>query len=131
MALQISTDKNNLVTTKISSSNPITTQHPISGSAQSLELYLWNDDATKKYSGITVDPVDTTGSDESTWVALAPDNSGVAGTYLAGSAPLSMADINDSSVAHPFWYKCTTPTLTDSQNKTDISLSVSFTEYAV
>ncbi|MED1205854.1 hypothetical protein [Heyndrickxia acidicola] len=131
MALQISTDKNNLSTTKVSSTNPISTTHPVSGSTVPLTLYLWNDDATKKYTGITIDPVDTTGSDESSWIALAPDNAGNAGTYLAGSAALSMADINDSNVAHAFWYQCTTPTLTDSQNKTDIQLNVSFTEFAV
>lgn len=123
--------KNTGLTDIVSSSNPITTKHVNTGASVAVREYLYNDDATKKYTGITIDPTDTTGSDESTWVQLAPDVAGVAGTYLAAGAALTMADITDSNVGKPFWYKVTTPSLTDSQNKTDIKLKIDAEESAV
>lgn len=129
MALQIS--KNVGLTDKVTDANPITTEHPISGSAVTVQLWLFNDAATKRYENITIDPTDAVSTDESTWVQLAPDNAGSPGTFLAGGAPLSMANISDSNVAKPFWMRVTTPSVADSQNKTDIKLTVSGKEYAV
>lgn len=129
MALKIS--KNAGLTDIVSDANPITTEHPIAGSAVEVKLWLFNDQSTKRYENITIDPVDTTDTDESTWVQLAPDNAGSPGTYLAGSAALSMANISDSGVGYPFWAKVTTPSVADTQNKSDIKLNTSGKEYAV
>lgn len=129
MALKIS--KNVGLTDIVTDANPITTEHPITGSAVTVPLWLYNDDATKTYQTIIIDPTDAISTDESTWVQLAPDNTGSAGTYLAGGAALTMADISGSGAAKPFWAKFTTAAVGDSQNKTDIKLTVSAKEYAV
>jgi hypothetical protein len=110
--------------------NPITTQHPIAGSTVEMKLYLFNDNSAKRYESISIDPTDTTSTDESSWIQLAPDNAGSAGTYLTGGTSLSMANISDTS-GHAFWVKVTTPSVADSQNKSDIKLKVSGTEFAV
>lgn len=122
--------KNSGLTDIVSDANPISSEHPISGSAVAVKLWLFNDDATKRYETITIDPVDTTSGDESTWIQLAPDNAGVAGAYLAAGAALSMANISDAT-GKPFWMKVTTPAVADSQNKSDIKLQVNAKEYAV
>lgn len=129
MALKIAKDA--ALTNVVSGANPITTEHPTTGSSVEQKLYLFNDNAAKKYTNIQIDPVDISGSDESNYIQLAPDNAGSAGTYLSGSAILSMADINDSNVGKPFWMKVTTPAVADSQNKTDLQLNVTAKEYAV
>jgi hypothetical protein len=123
--------KNVGLTDIVSDANQLTTTHPTTGSASAaIQVWLFNDDATKTYKVITIDPTDAVTTDESTYVQLAPDSAGVAGTFLAGSAALTMADVLDSNVAKPFWYKCTTPALAV-QNKLDIKLTVNYTEYAV
>lgn len=129
MALKIS--KNVGLTDIVSDANPITTEHPITGSAVTVQLWLFNDDAAKTYQTITIDPTDAVSTDESTWVQLAPDSAGAAGTYLTGGAALTTANISDSNVAKPFWAKVTTPAVADTQNKSDIKLTVSGKEYAV
>lgn len=110
--------------------SPITTQHPTTGSAVPVKVYLFNDDAAKRYEIVSVDPTDTTGADESTYIALAPDNAGTAGTYGAAGAALSFAN-GDFRTAVPFWVRVTTPSVADSQNKTDIKLTVTGEEFAV
>lgn len=129
MALKIA--KNVGLTDVVSDANPITTEHPITGSAVAVQLWLFNDNAAKRYETVTIDPTDAVSTDESTWVQLAPDVAGAAGTYLAASAPLTLANISDSNVAKPFWARFTTPVLSDSQNKNDIKLTVTAKEYAV
>ncbi|MGO4181207.1 hypothetical protein AB4Z17_08505 [Paenibacillus sp. TAF43_2] len=129
MALKIS--KNVGLTDIVSDTNPITTEHPITGSAVTVQLWLFNDQATKRYDTVSIKPTDIVSTDESSWVQLAPDNAGLAGTFLAGGAALALANISDSNVAKPFWMKVTTPAVGDTQNKTDIKLTVSGKEYAV
>lgn len=129
MALKIS--KNVGLTDIVSDVNPITTTHPTTGSVQAVQLWLFNDNAAFTYQSINIDPTDAVTTDESTWVQLAPDNAGSAGTYGATSAALTMANITDFNVAKPFWYKCTAPSGQSVSNKTDIKLTVNFTEYAV
>lgn len=127
--------KNSALTDIVSDANPITTTHPTTGSAVNVQLWLFNDDATKYYTGINIDPTDAVSTDESTWVTLAPDSAGAAGTFGAASAALSMANVGAAGAADTtgksFWYKCTTPTGQSVQNKTDIKLTVNFTENPV
>jgi hypothetical protein len=115
--------------------NPITTQHPITGSTVEQKVYLFNNDATKYYTSVNIDPTDAVSTDESTWVFLAPDNAGVAGTYGAAGAALTMANVGAAgagdTTGKPFWVKVVTPSLGATQNKTDIKLTVNFTEFAV
>lgn len=127
MALKIS--KNVGLTDLVSSdnTNPITTSHPLSGSAQTVQLWLFNDNAAKRYESITIDPTDIVSTDDSAWIQMSSDGS----TFLSGGAALSMANISDSNVGKPFWIKVTTPAVADTQNKTDIKLTVNFTEFAV
>lgn len=135
MALKISKNVGLTDIVSTDNTNPITTQHPITGSSVETKLWLFNNDATKYYTSITIDPTDVVTTDESTWVQLAPDNAGVAGTYLAASAALAMANIGSSgtgdTTGKPFWVKVTTPSVADTVNKTDIKLTVTGTEFAV
>lgn len=116
--------KNSSLTDIISEdgSNPLTTQHPIAGSAVETRVFLFNDNATKRYEGVTVKP---TGPDN-TWITVAPDNSGTAGSY---SNSLNFNDIDNTS-GHAFWVRVNTPSVADTQNKTDIKLTVEGTEFA-
>lgn len=123
--------KNVGLTDLVSAGNPITTTHPTTGTSVEQKLYLFNDAAANRYEAITIDPTDTVTTDESGYIQLAPDNVGAAGTYLAPSAALSMANISDSNVPKPFWVKVTTPSLTDAVNKTDVKLKVDYNEFAV
>lgn len=123
--------KNSGLTDVVSDANPVTTQHPTTGSSQEVRLWLFNDDATKTYQSITIKPTDTTGSDESNWFQLAPDNAGAAGTYGAASAALNMANVTAANVGTPFWLKVTVPAGQAVQNKSDIKLTVNYTEFAV
>jgi hypothetical protein len=115
--------------------NPITTQHAVTGTTVETKLYLYNDDATKYYQNINIDPTDAVSTDESTWVYLAPDNAGVAGTYGAASAALTMANIgaagSGDTTVKAFWMKVISPSGQSVQNKTDIKLTVNYREYAV
>jgi|GEM_PF-4501812 len=120
--------KNQALTDIVSESNPITTEHPITGSAVTVRLWLFNSDAIRRFEDIVITPNDTTGTSEASWVSLAPDVSGAAGTFASS---LSMADIADNSVGKPFWVKVTTSSVADVVNKSDIQLTISSRKYAV
>jgi hypothetical protein len=126
MALKFYSDQ--ALTQEITS---ITTQHPNTGSAVAQRIFLANNDATKRYENVVIDPTDTASTDESNYIALAPDNAGSAGTYGAAGANLNMANISDSNVAKPFWVRITTPSVGTPQNKTDLQLKALFREFAV
>jgi hypothetical protein len=116
-------------------SNPISTQHPITGSSQTMQLWLF--DNSKDANGVTytqprrweivaVDPTDAVSTDESTWVQLSAD--GV--TWQAAGTALSMGTISDT-IGHTFYVKVTSPSGQSVANKTDIKLTVSYREFAV
>jgi hypothetical protein len=126
MALKFYSDQ--ALTQEITS---LTTQHANTGMAVERRIFLSNNDATKRYENVVIDPTDTASTDESSYIALAPDNAGAAGTYGAAGANLTMANISDSNVAKPFWVKITTPSVGAAQNKTDLQLKALFREFAV
>lgn len=109
----------------------LTTQHANTGMAVERRIFLSNNDATKRYESVVIDPTDTASTDESSYISLAPDNAGSAGTYGAAGANLTMANISDSNVAKPFWVKITTPSVGTAQNKTDLQLKALYREFAV
>jgi hypothetical protein len=128
MALKIA--KNSGLTDIVSSgdnSNSIVTQHPITGSAQALQLYLFNDNSAERFESVSIDPTDSVDTDESSWVQLSSDGS----TWLTAGEALTVADISDNGVGKPFWVRVTSPSVPDVQNKTDIKLTVSFRKFAV
>lgn len=125
MALKLS--KNSGLTDIVSGANPITTQHPIAGSTQNVTVYLFNDDATKRYESISIDPTDATGTDESTWIELSADNV----TFQAAGAALSVPNISTANSGTPIYVRVTTPSVGSTQNKTDIKLTTNYTEFAV
>jgi hypothetical protein len=126
MALKFYSDQ--ALTQEITS---LTTQHANTGMAVERRIFLANNDATKRYENVVIDPTDTASTDESNYIALAADNAGSAGTYGAAGANLTMANISDSNVAKPFWVKITTPSVGTAQNKTDLQLKALFREFAV
>ena len=127
MALKIS--KNVGLTDVVSSdgSNPITTEHPITGSAITQQLYLFNDNASERFENINIDPTDAVSTDESNWVQLSTDGT----TWLTAGAALTMANISDVNVAKSFFVKVTSPSVGSVQNKSDIKLTVNYRKYAV
>ena len=126
MALKFYSDQ--ALTQEITS---LTTQHANTGMAVERRIFLSNDNAAFRYESVVIDPTDTASTDESNYISLAPDNAGVAGTYGAAGANLTMANISDSNVAKPFWVKITTPSVGSAQNKTDLQLKALFREFAV
>jgi hypothetical protein len=77
------------------------------------------------YSGLTVQPIDTSGGDESGWYRLALAQSG-----LDGAAPGTLLMLGDKAHAQtlPFWRRCTVPAATAVQNKLDLKLRLSGTQ---
>ncbi|MBU1629424.1 MAG: hypothetical protein KKH06_05025 [Gammaproteobacteria bacterium] len=80
------------------------------------------------YTGLVIEPVDNTGSDESTWYALALTLAEL--DAAAPGGPLSLGDKNHD-VTISFWRRCTVPAGTAVQNKTDLKLSITGTENPV
>lgn len=127
MALKISKNVGLTDVVSTNGTNPISSQHPITGSAVSTQLWLFNDNATERFENITIDPTDIVSTDESSWCQMSADGT----TWLTASAPLTMANISDSNVAKPFWVRVTSPSVGSVQNKTDIKLTVNFRKFAV
>lgn len=125
MALKFYSDQ--ALTTEITT---LTTQHANTGMAVQQKVYIANKDAAFRYESVTPTVEDANGTSEVSWVALAPDSSGSAGSYGAGGASLSLGNITDN-VGHPFWVKITTPAVGSAQNKTDLQLKTLFREFAV
>lgn len=126
MALKIS--KNAGLTDVITEANPLTTQHVSTGEAKTVQVHLFNDASTKRYESVVISAIDTSGTNEASWITFAPDNNGTHGSF---STTLNMANISDSNVAKSFWVKVTTPSVVDSQNKTDLNIRVTANEFAV
>ena len=120
----IQLSKNSGLTSLVSSGNPITTEHPHTGSAQTVQLWAFNDNSAKRYESITITAVDTTGTNESSWIQFSNDN-------VTFSSSLTLANISDSNVGKSFYVRVTTPSVAETQNKSDIKLNVAYTEFAV
>jgi hypothetical protein len=128
--------KNEALTDIVSAENPITTQHPVEGSTEEVRVWVFNtrvaeETSDKRYELVSVDPSDTTGTDESTWIQLATDNGGVAGVYQANGEALALGNVDTLDTGIPVWVRITTPTVNESQNKADIVLNVTGREFAV
>lgn len=80
--------------------------------------------AACNYSDLTVQPVDTTGTDESSWCKLALTQSGL-DTAVSGKA-LVLGDRTCRSTIS-FWRRITVPADTSAQKKTDIKLRLTGT----
>ncbi len=128
MALKIS--KNVVLSDIVSedNTNPITTEHILSGEEKIVELWLFNDNATKKYNTITIDPIDTVlATNEENWISLSSD--GI--TYQATGAVLDLGATEITTGSYKFWMKVVSASVADTQNKTDLKLQVNGKEYAV
>lgn len=77
------------------------------------------------YTGLVVEPVDVSGSDESDWYRLALTQAEL-DTATPG-APLNLGD-KPHDVTLSFWRRCTVPPGTAVQNKTDLKLRITGTE---
>lgn len=80
------------------------------------------------YSGLTVQPIDTSGSDESGWYRLALTQAG-----LDEAAPGASLNIGDKPHAQTlsFWRRCTVPRATPVQNKQDLKLRLTGVEQPI
>jgi len=77
------------------------------------------------YTGLVIDPIDETGTDESVWYRLAPTQAGLESAVQ--SAPLTLGNkAHDQTIS--FWRRCTVLPGTPVQNKIDIKLRVTGTQ---
>jgi hypothetical protein len=109
---------------------PLIFKNPNTGGTQEKRLYarhgvLSGPDADSSL-GVVIDPVDLAGSDESTWMFLAPDSSGSPGTYGAASASLSLGNISVGQIV-PFWLKLVVPANNESGPRDDLALKLTAT----
>lgn len=77
---------------------------------------------------LTVTPIDSNGSDETSWIALAATQAGLA-SATAGSELILGDKTYDQTLS--FWRRVVVPAGTPVQNKTDLRLQVSGTLYPV
>lgn len=129
MALKLS--KNSGLTDLVSTdgSNPITTSHPLAGSAQTVQLWLFNDDVTKRYEQISILGEDSNTGDgnQSSWIQLSSDGT----NFQAAGASLSMANISNANTGVTFYVRVTSSSVASVQNKVDLKIKTVFTEFAV
>jgi hypothetical protein len=77
------------------------------------------------FSGLTIQPIDTAGGDETGWYRLALSQMALDGA--APGAPLVLgAKLHDQTLS--FWRRCTVPAGTPVQNKLDLKLRLSGTQ---
>lgn len=105
-------------------SNPIETQHPIEGSSVETVVYLFNDDETKRYEDVSVTATDDFDIDESGWIEFSLDGE----TF---SSSVQIGNVEEANAGVPITVRVTTPELPETQNKTDIKITVNYTEFAV
>ena len=80
------------------------------------------------YSGLTVQPIDTSGGDESGWYRLALTQAGL--DVAAPGAPRVLgAKPHNQTLS--FWRRCTVPAATAVQNKLDLKLRLSGTQHPI
>lgn len=114
-------------TQEVTAQNSIETQHPIAGSTVTVQKYMKNDDATKYYTNATADPQ---GTDES-YVQLSLDGT----TFAAVGASVALADFGSAGTpdtdVRNLWVRVTTPSLADTQNRSNVTVNLAGREFAV
>lgn len=111
---------------------PIEKTLPAGSETAAFSLWLSTPDTQYYYTEIQVVPRDTTGTDESDWVILAPDDGGSPGVFLAPGAPLDCGSaVVDDENSIRFWVKFAVPSGAGAQVKTDIKLGKDYTKHAV
>lgn len=112
---------------------PLEATIPAGDESSAIPLWACTADTNFYYTDINLYPEDIDGTDESSWIALAPDDGGSPGSFGAFGA--SMLDIGDvgpgSSINTPFWIKFAVPAGTGAQIKTDLKLRMTYTKHAV
>ena len=78
-----------------------------------------------EYTGLVVEPIDETGSDESDWYSLAMTQVGLDSATPGETLNLGNKT-HDQTLS--FWRRCTVPSGTPVQNKTDLKLRLSGSE---
>jgi hypothetical protein len=123
--------------------SPIMTSHDgKNGDSQKVLLYIKNDNPNRTYSNVVITPTDlelpsppkndTVYTDTGWGVKLSlggEEPSKSQWEDIVWGAPISITSI--AELSHSFWYLITCPPNTNAQNKTDIALTVSYTENVV
>jgi len=81
-----------------------------------------------KYNSLKVEPLDTEGTDEKSWIRLATSQAGLAAAVPGAALSLGTKNHNQTLT---FWRRVTVPAATPIQNKTDLKLRVTGWENAV
>ncbi len=77
------------------------------------------------YTDLAIEPVDSTGGDESDWYKLALTEAGLDSATAGASLTVGEKDHDDTT---SIWRRCSVPASTAVQNKTDIKLKIAGTE---
>ena len=77
------------------------------------------------YTGLVIDPIDETGTDESVWYRLALTQAEL--DAAVQGAPLNLGDKSHDQIVS-FWRRCTVLAGTPVQNKLDIKLRLTGTQ---
>lgn len=119
--------KNNTMT------QPLEVTVPSGSESSAIPLWACTADTNFYYTDIDLVPRDIDGTDESDWMAFAPDVSGSAGTFGAWGA--SMLDIGDvgpgPDIYTPFWVKFRVDAGTGAQVKVDLKIGLDYVKHAV
>lgn len=77
------------------------------------------------YTGVIIEPVDVSGSDESDWYTLAATQAGLDAAVPGAALPIGNKTYEQTL---SFWRRCVVPAGTPVQNKTDLKLRITGTE---
>lgn len=110
---------------------PLEVTVPAGQTSSAIPLWACTADTQFYYTDIDIVPRDIDGTDESDWIALAPDSSGSAGTFGAWGAPLTDIGTVDDENYVPFHVKFKVDVGVGAQIKTDLKLGMDYVKHAV
>ena len=105
-------------------SAPLVFKLPPTGGVEVVQLWLRHDElsgeAIESSYGVVLESADDYGTDESSWLEIAPDVSGVAGTY---ASTLAVGDVLGGAIV-PIWVRMTMPFTGEVGARSDIYLKL-------
>lgn len=112
---------------------PLDVTLPAGSESSAIPLWACTADTNFYYTDIDLVPTDIEGTDESDWMAFAPDVAGSPGSFGAwGASMLSIGTVGPtSSVYVPVWVKFKVDAGTGAQVKTDLKIGMDYIKHMV
>ncbi|HSH35034.1 hypothetical protein [Schnuerera sp.] len=101
-------------------SNPIITQHPIEGSSETKQFYLFNENPDKRYEDVVV----RAEGEDSDWFEFSLDGN----TF---TSEIQVGDIEEANSGQLIYIRVTTTEVDDSQNRDNTEVKLIGTQFAV